>query len=359
MDQVEVNPRKSWVVAPCFLQCLFLSKEKVNSEIDEDISFLLLQRKSMNIVLDMEDSGMGPSFLFTQYKKIRENLKEIDPQNGKYFGKWIKTLKREGRLEFVEINDYKFSDKLEAILSKAKVCPKEAHECFANCIKMASRSKDNLLLTGKKNPIPIWDNNLDNQFGIWVFNRNKAEKFISSPENFESSAAIQDALINYFLRHIKHRKEILQDIKLLYKNYTANGPLKPQPEKHVGERLFNDLILLIGNCNLDCAIEPQLSNARADAIISSGRYKVIIELKWTHSDLKDGLIKQLPDYLVKKGIKYGIYLILYYPGNDRKTIEEKQNELEEIRKDNADLLSRYQIETYWINCSRKRPPSKR
>ncbi|MCD6380482.1 hypothetical protein J7M07_08590, partial [bacterium] len=253
MDQVEVNPRKSWVVAPCFLQCLFLSKEKVNSAIDDDIGFLLLQRKSMNIVLDMEDSGMGPSFLFTQYKKIRENLKEIDPHNGKYFGKWIKSLsKQEGRLEFVEVNEYQFSDELKAILSKAKVDPKEAHECFTNCIKIANCSEYKLLLTGKEQPIPIRQNNPDNQLGVCVFNRDKAEKFISSPDNFESSAAIQDALIDYFLPHIKHRKEILQDIKLLYKNYTANGRLEPQPEEHVGERLFNDLIILIGNCNLDC-----------------------------------------------------------------------------------------------------------
>lgn len=355
MNSMEVNPRKSWVIAPCFLKCLFLSEENEDSVINKNIAFLLLQRNAMNVVLDVGDD-FDPSVLFAQYKEIRKSLA---PQDRIFLGEWLKTLKRKSlRIEPVKLEEYKLSNEFNAILSKAKADSPKALECFINCIKLAYCSKDKLLLTTKERPMPIRNDRIDKELGLWVFNRKEAEKFISCSENFDSSAAIQEALMTYFLPHIQHQIEKLQDIKLLYKNYRANGPIEPRIEKHVGERLFNELNVLIGNYNLNCDPEVKLGNGKADAIISSGRHKVVIELKYAHRNIEHGLSQQLPEYLDRKRTIYGIFLILLFD-NDRQKFEKKQTQLEKIREKYANELSNYKIETYWINCSRELPPSKR
>lgn len=355
MNSMEVNPRKYWVITPCFLKCLFLPEKNEDSVISKNIAFLLLQRKAMNVVFDVGDE-FDPSVLFAQYKEIRKSL---GPQDRKFFGEWIQTLnKKLGGIKPVKMEEEcKFPNEFDAILSKAKTDSPKALECFINCIKLAYCSKDNLLLTTKERPMPIRNDRIDKELGLWVFNREGAEKFISCSENFDSSAYIQEALMTNFLLNIKHRIEKLQDIKLLYKNYRANGPIEPCIEEHIGERLFNDLDVLIGNCNLNCDREVKLGNAKLDAVISSGRHKVVIELKYAHRDIEHGLSQQLPDYLDRKDTIYGIFLILLFD-NDRERIEEKKAELEKIKQKYAKKLSKYKIETYWINCSRKLPPSK-
>ena len=133
MNSMEVNPRKSWVITPCFLKCLFLPEENKNSVISDNIAFLLLQRNAMNVVLDVGDD-FDSSVLFAQYKEIRKSL---GPQNRICFGRWLKTLKRKSlRIEEVKMEDYIFPNKFDAILSKAKADSPKALECFQEALKL-------------------------------------------------------------------------------------------------------------------------------------------------------------------------------------------------------------------------------
>lgn len=110
--------------------------------------------------------------------------------------------------------------------------------------------------------------------------------------------------------------------------------------------------------------EVMTSNGSVDYLCSytnkEGKIlKCCIELKNAHNTkIKDGITKQLPEYLEGENTKFAIYLILWYKGNDF----DEPKEFSDINsmKDNLESIKndKYNINITIIDCNKPISPSK-
>ena len=139
--------------------------------------------------------------------------------------------------------------------------------------------------------------------------------------------------------------------------------LKPFKEPEAQPLLYSLLDTFFEIKGIQLSKEPELANGKLDFNCSytnkSGYIvRTCIEVKNAHHEnLIDGLITQLPLYMEASNIESGIFLVLWYKGNNfnfpkYETIEELEKMLSHKIPNNKN------IEIIIIDCSKQIAPSK-
>ena len=150
----------------------------------------------------------------------------------------------------------------------------------------------------------------------------------------------------------------------LYKNLWDPQRKQPVPEIMAQPLLFYSLRFLSEIKGINISRETVSANGSLDFFFHCTReeksLKVCVELKNAHHEKSDrGNNTQLIEYIKDTGYKHGIYLVLWYKGENfakpekYPTIEELQNKLDQ------NPTGEYQIKNLIIDCSMdKISPSK-
>ena len=142
-----------------------------------------------------------------------------------------------------------------------------------------------------------------------------------------------------------------------------NCEMKPLSEPQTQPLIYSHLKAVCDYVGIQLSREVKTGNGSVDFFSSytynSNLLKTCIELKNAHNpDLELGLTKQLVEYLKGERTKYGIFLVLWYKGDDFNK-PAKFNNIEEL-KDYLDEKrpKGYKIEIIIIDCSKPIMPSK-
>ena len=145
---------------------------------------------------------------------------------------------------------------------------------------------------------------------------------------------------------------------------TEDKKRKPKKETEIHSIIHSLLYNIALAKNFDIHRESMIAGGNIEfiltGVLSSGKFiNVCVEFKNAHSDkLKQGLIKQLPKYMEQKSSDYGLYIVLFFKGDDydrpTETIHSLEFKLNKLALDNG--LSNIRI-LIW-DLSKRITPSK-
>lgn len=146
--------------------------------------------------------------------------------------------------------------------------------------------------------------------------------------------------------------------------YCWNESKKPQSEPKIQPLIKSNLQAICDFMGIQISREVESSNGSIDFLCTyttkgGNLLKCCIELKNAHNaKIEEGLTKQLPEYLKGEGTKYGIYLILWYKGNDFDDPKNFNNKDELLIKLDEIKDTSLHITNIIIDCNKPISPSK-
>ena len=195
---------------------------------------------------------------------------------------------------------------------------------------------------------------------------NLNDSFLPLSELMQQSNIVSDKALSNFLRSLinivlKNNIELHSNYKYFWKK--DKDSIKPQSEPEMQPLIMGQLRAICDYMGIQISREVESANGEIDFLCSftynNHVLKTCIELKNAHSPKYElGLTKQLPAYLKSERTKYGIYLILWYKGDDFSkptsfdSKEALQTYLEQKRPKG------FKVEVIIIDCSKPVVPSK-
>jgi hypothetical protein len=195
---------------------------------------------------------------------------------------------------------------------------------------------------------------------------NLNDSFLPLSELMQQSNIVSDKALSNFLKTLinivlKNNIELHSNYKYFWKK--DGTTIKPQREPEMQPLIMGQLRAICDYMGIQLSREVESANGEIDFLCSftynNRVLKTCIELKNAHSPKYElGLTKQLPAYLKSERTKYGLYIVLWYKGDDfsnPKTFDSKdvlQTYLEQKRPKG------FKIEVIIVDCSKPVVPSK-
>lgn len=195
---------------------------------------------------------------------------------------------------------------------------------------------------------------------------NLADSFLPLSDLVKQTNLVSDTSLCNFMNSLinivlKNNIELHSNYKYFWKK--DGNSIKPQREPDMQPLIMGQLKTICDYIGIQLSREVESANGEIDFLCSftynSKVLKTCIELKNAHSPKYElGLTKQLPEYLKSERTKHGIYLVLWYKGDDFSepisyvNIEKLREYLDEKRPKG------FKTKIIIIDCSKPIVPSK-
>lgn len=197
---------------------------------------------------------------------------------------------------------------------------------------------------------------------------NLSDYFIPIQELVNNTSLVTDRSLSLLIQKLieiilKGNIELHSNYKYFWRS-DGKGKNIPQKEPYMQPLIANQLRTICDYMGIQLSREIESANGAIDfhcSFTHNGKLlKVCIELKNAHSpNYELGLTKQLPEYLKSERTRSGIYVILWYKGNEFSK-PEKFDKPEDLRKYLQGKRPKgYKTDVLVIDCSKPIVPSKR
>lgn len=182
-----------------------------------------------------------------------------------------------------------------------------------------------------------------------------------------SSIRTNESLRNFVYKALELTVKRYVECQSCWKFLWEGDPKRPKSETDVHPFIDSCLKALLEMKGIRVSREVRTANGAVDFFCSfttkrSDMLKVCIEVKNAHgTGLESGISKQLPAYMDSERPCHGIYLVLWYKGDEDWPQPEKFDLITEIMASLETMKPKdgYCIDVMTVNCTKPKPPSKR